>query len=279
MKKILLIIGIIIVLTSVPVGVFLVKREQELRLRAAPATTLFLSPDTRSWNVGEIFNVNVNVNTGGNQITSVDLVLNFDPAILEVINIIPGTFLPSPTEIQKNINNATGSITYSFYTTRENAKSGEGVLAVISLKGKAAGISALTFSPQTVISALQEDQNVLTGATGGTYTISGGVSPTPTPTPTGGLTPTPTSALTPTSTPTSGLTPIPTPTPTSALTPIPTPTPTTFSGQGGGTIPTSTPTLTPTPTPALPVTGVSNPLVFLLGAGGIFLLFAFFLAM
>lgn len=279
-KKIFLIFGIIIILTSVPAAVFLVKRQQEIRLRAAPTTVLSVSPATVTKNIEETFNENVVIETGGNQVAGVDIEILFNSTVLEVINVLPGTFFDSPSEIRKEIENQTGRLFYAIGSFSPGGKSGSGTVAVVSFKAKEAGTSSLTFGSLTSVTDVNEGE-VLQNTIPGNVAVSGGATPTPT----FGPTPTPT--------PTSGLTP--TPTPTSGLTPTPTPTPTTSSGQGGGTIPTSTPTPTrtptptptsglaatptPTPTPTLPATGVSTPLVFLLGAGGIFLIFAFFLAM
>lgn len=232
MKKLVLIITSLLLLLAVAITVYLVKQKQELRSRAAPATTLSLEPAAITKNVNEEFNTNIVINTGGNTIVSVDLVLNFNPQILEATGISLGSFLTGATEIQKNINNQTGKIIYSFYVQSLNAKSGTGTLAVVSLKGKNSGTGTLDFDSQTTVGALQEGQNVLTGTTPASIIIQGAtatatLTPTPTSTPTG----TPSVTATPTPTTAAGATATPTPTQTPGATATSTPTPSSGSSN------------------------------------------------
>lgn len=221
MKKLVLIITSLLLLLAVAITVYLVKQKQELRSRAAPATTLSLEPAAITKNVNEEFNTNIVINTGGNTIVSVDLVLNFNPQILEATGISLGSFLTGATEIQKNINNQTGKIIYSFYVQSLNAKSGTGTLAVVSLKGKNSGTGTLGFDSQTTVGALQEGQNVLTGTTPASIIIQ---EVTPTSTPTSTPTGTPSVTATPTPTRSASATATPTPTQTPGATSTPTPT-------------------------------------------------------
>ena len=99
-------------------------------------------------------------------------------------------------------------------------------------------------------------------------TPTGGVTPTSSPAPTGGVTPTssptPTGGVTPTSSPapTGGVTPTSSPAPTGGVTPTSTPTPT------GGVTPTSSPTPSPfpSPDPGIPLPSVT--LRIMLVSGG-----------
>jgi hypothetical protein len=89
------------------------------------------------------------------------------------------------------------------------------------------------------------------------------VTPTPTPTvtPTSTVTPTPTATATPTPTPTATPTPTPTATPTPTPTATPTPTPTATPTVTPTPTPTVTPTSTVTPTPTATVTPTPTPTV------------------
>lgn len=237
-KKIFAVIVLLLILASIPIGVYLVKRQQEIRLRAAPATVLSLTPATGEYDVGETFTINVSVNTGENLIVSADIILNYDPLVLKGLSITRGTFLENVQEIQNVIDNDTGKIIYSIYTANENAKSGTGTLASISFEGKAAGTSTIVFDPQCAVYGLGEYQDVLVDTVPGTYTIAAAI-PTATPTP----------ITSPTETPT--------PTPGGG-TPTESPTPTPTGGVGG---PEATATLTPTPTTAAGATSTPTPTV------------------
>lgn len=268
-KKIFAIIILLLILASIPIGVYLVKRQQEIRLRAAPATVLSLTPATGEYDVDETFTINVSVDTGENLIVSADIILNYDPLILKGLSVTRGSFLENIQEIQNIIDNDTGKIIYSIYTANENAKQGTGTLASISFEGKAAGTSSVVFDSQCAVYGLGEYQDVLVDTVPGSYTIAAAAptatptpitSPTETPTPTpGGETPT----ESPTPTPTGGVGG-----PEATATPTSTPTPTTAAGT------TSTPT--PTVSEELPEAGFLTSTLLLLIGGGVLLTLSFF---
>jgi hypothetical protein len=267
-KKILAVLILLVMLASIPVAVYLVKKRQEIQLRAAPATVLSLIPAAEAYDIGETFTVNIQINTGENLIVSADIILSYDPTILEAQSVTLGSFLPGATEINNLVNNDTGKITYSFYTMQENAQQGEGTIASVSFKGIAAGTSSVIFDEsQSAIGGLDESQNVLVDTVLGSYLIAEPqATATVTPTPTvegdengvgGGEEPTATATTTPT--PTEG---------DEEDEEEPTATPT----------PTTTEEATPTPTTAeeLPEAGVPAPTLFLLIGGGILLVLSFF---
>lgn len=194
--KIIAFAALVLVLASIPLTVGLVRQRQELRIGAASATTLSISPAAVTQSIGDVFTVTVQIKTGINQVVGVQLNLSFDNLVLESLNISPGGFLDSPTELIKKIDNNTGKISYGLASF--TPKEGTGVLASISFKAKAAGTSSLIFSTGTSVAASGEGE-ALQGTTPGSITVtSGGGTPTPTPaTPPGTPTPTPTVPTTP----------------------------------------------------------------------------------
>ncbi|MGB3218965.1 MAG: hypothetical protein WBD79_16310, partial [Anaerolineae bacterium] len=61
--------------------------------------------------VGEEFEVTLMVEAGSQALDTVDAFLSFDPALLEVLELIPGGTLP--TLLTTSYNNTTGLISYS----------------------------------------------------------------------------------------------------------------------------------------------------------------------
>ncbi|MFH0863557.1 MAG: Ig-like domain-containing protein [Candidatus Gottesmanbacteria bacterium] len=211
MKTAILISLLTLIILAIPVSVIVVKKSQETRSSAAPATTLSLKPasNTNTINVNNTFTVDVHVNTGGNQIVSVDLVLIYSPNILEATDISVGTFLSETTQLQKNIDNNTGKIIYSFFIIdRTKAKSGQGTLATVTFKGKSTGTSTVTFDSTTTIGGLDEGSNVINSTIPGSYIIGGDNNSNPSPTPTSSPRVTPSSS--PRVTPTPSISPSPT---------------------------------------------------------------------
>ena len=212
------------------------------------AQVFILDPSTATKNVGEEFTVNLNIDTQSKAVASADVKLTFDSTILELVKVDKGDFFSDEADYIGAGTLYVGGFFREQYVT----KNGSGKLATLTLKGKTVGSSPLSFTCSTqtndsnIFDSSANDVINCSGIQNGSYTITGGSSPTGTPMPT----------LTPTSTPT------PTPTTGSGSSPTSTPVPTsTPSSSGGGAS-------QPTPTP--PATGVFSPTAFF-GAGGILL--------
>lgn len=206
----------------------------------AHAQIFILDPSAATKNVGEEFTVNLNIDTQGKAVAQADVKLTFDSTILEVVRVDKGDFFPDGGDYVGAGTLYVGGFLREQYVT----KNGSGKLATVTLKGKTAGSSLLSFtcSTQTIDSNIFDssanDVINCSGIQNGSYTITGGSSLTETPT----LTPTPTTG--------SGSSP--------TSTPVPISTPSSSGGEASQ----------PTPTP--PTTGVFSPTIFF-GAGGILL--------
>ncbi len=204
MKRIVIIVVSLILLLAIPASVFLTMRTQELRKRAAPATTLTLTPTTITKGVDEEFTLEARMNTGDNQIVAVELNLTFDPTKLQAEWIHNGTMFPNILS-SGTVGNGTVSIALGA-TNTTTPISGTGTVATIKFKTLAATASpiAVRFAADTFVGALNEGStNALTSSVPATITITGssaGVTPTTTIT----AATTPSVTLTPTLTPTLG---------------------------------------------------------------------------
>lgn len=199
MKRIVIILISLITLIAIPASVLLTMRSQELRKKAAPATTLTLTPTTLNKAVGEEFTLEVRMDTAGNQIVAVDLKLSFDPAKLEAEWIHNGTMFPN---ILSSGTVGNGTIAMALGATNTTTPiSGTGTVATIKFKALAATTSpvAVRFTADTFVGALNEGStNALTSTIPATITIGGAGGGTGT----GTVTPTLASSITPTLTPT-----------------------------------------------------------------------------
>lgn len=203
MKRIVIILISLITLIAIPASVLLTMRNQELRKKAAPATTLTLTPTTLNKAVGEEFTLEVRMDTAGNQIVAVDLKLSFDPAKLEAEWIHNGTMFPN---ILSSGTVGNGTIAMALGATNTTTPiTGTGTVATIKFKALAATTSpvAVRFTADTFVGALNEGStNALTSTIPATITIGGTSSGTGGGTVTGTVTPTQASSITPTLTPT-----------------------------------------------------------------------------
>ena len=197
MKKIFLYVAIGLTLLAIPATVFLVGQQQEIRKRAAPATTLSLSPTTVTKEVDETFKLNVDIDPATNQVTTVKVYLTYDPAVLTATAITNGANAPKILT-SGIIESGTASITVGAGSNAQPIAT-RGTVAVITLQaiaGTGTATSNVQFASNTFVGGLNEPTaNVLVGTTGASVTISGAApSLTPTTTPSATLT----STLTPT---------------------------------------------------------------------------------
>lgn len=220
MKKIFLSFSILLTLLAIPATIYLVGQNQEIRKKAAPASTLSLAPSAVTKKVGETFTLEAKIDTGTNQVGVVQLRIVYDPAKLEALDITNGPLAPSITVSGKIDASGKASITVG---ARNNTQpiAGTGTIAILTMKAlssAAAPVSVrFTPMPDTFANALGEQDNVLIGTTPANITILN-ADGTPG---TGGANATTT--LTPT------------PTPGATITPTPTPAVITFGGTGGST--------------------------------------------
>lgn len=202
MKKVVFILIGIITLLAIPATVFLSMRSQELRKKAAPATSLTLSPATITKKIGEEFTLEIKINTAENQVVATEINLAFDPTKLEALTIDKGAKFPNILS-----SGTVGSGTATIALGAENTTSpitGVGTAAIVTFKTLAATSSpvSISFSPETFVGALGESTtNVLVSSIPASVTITtNATTATPSPTPTGSLQTTLTPILTPTPT-------------------------------------------------------------------------------
>lgn len=152
---------------------------------AAAQTTLSITPSSLTKEVGQDFTTEVVVNSGTNRILSADIIVLYDPNILEAITSNKGSFFTTVSELNNTIDKLNGKVTYSFYQASvADAKSGQGTLLEITFRPKAAGASQVSFdSADTVVYGVGEG-NVLTSTQPSSVTISPAPTPTSAPPPT-----------------------------------------------------------------------------------------------
>lgn len=219
MKKLFTILVSIFLLGAIPVGIYLVGQNQELRKKAAPATTLAITPATIQKNVGDEFSLEVTIDSGENQVVAAELHIVFDPSKLEMETISNGPLFPNILA-SGAIEGGTASITVGAADVKQPIK-GTGTVAVVKLKAIAKTDSpvAVKLASNTFVGGLGEGAvNVLVGTTPATVTIMDTqpqTTPEPTPpaeqdlAPQGTLTPTPTATssaqISPTASPSASL--------------------------------------------------------------------------
>ncbi|TSC70577.1 MAG: Uncharacterized protein CEO12_298 [Parcubacteria group bacterium Gr01-1014_46] len=128
--------------------------EQEIVVKLPNSNaTLSLDPQTSTVRVGDVFTVNVILNTNEGSVDGVDIYgLHYDPSILEVIDDIskqkgvqiePGKILPN--NAVNSVNPSTGTIKLGQLSYGGEKFTGRGTLATIHFKAVGVGSSFLKF--------------------------------------------------------------------------------------------------------------------------------------
>lgn len=204
-KKILLLGLIVVLLAAIPLTVYFVQRQQEVRTQAQKSTILSFAPPTFPATEGETFNLDVSMNPAQNLVSFVKLDLSYDSTKLATSSaqstcgdaICPNTSA-FPSVLEGPIYSP-GKISLTLSVGADPTKVVQSTtkVATITFSAKAAtGTSAtqVLFGNDTqVLSTATTDQaseNVLSTTSPASITIAPGeVTPTPAPV---DLTPTPT---------------------------------------------------------------------------------------
>ena len=199
MKK-LLFLGIgFLFLIAIPATVFLVGQKQELRKKAAPASTMSLEPKSPTVKVGDVFTMEAVLDTADNQIIAAAVQISYDAAKLEAQSIANGPLFPNVIS-PGVIDNGKASITVSAASTTVPVK-GKGTAVTIRFKALSSTTTAsqVTFAQGTFANALGEgEQNALTSTAPAAITITDGSGPPVTQTPSPTIAESPTPAISPT---------------------------------------------------------------------------------
>jgi hypothetical protein len=174
MKNVLLYVVGTLLLVSIPVTVFFVGKNQELRQKAAPATTLAITPASVSLKAGETTVLTIEIDTAENRVATAKLSLTYDTTKLEAQSITNGPLAPrilSPGVVAPGM----AAITVGAENTAKPI-SGRGGIALLRIKGldSAQGPASVQFAADTQAAGIGEQPvNVLIGSTGATVTIQG----------------------------------------------------------------------------------------------------------
>lgn len=135
----------------------------------APESTLTLSPNSSA------SSVDVNINTGTNNVTAVQLELIYDPQLLTNVDISAplkeASFFKNPITLIKKIDQEKGKIIFAIgISPTGTPQKGMGIVSVIKFTKASATVKSATisFSPQTLVTADGAPNSVLKSTIGTT---------------------------------------------------------------------------------------------------------------
>lgn len=232
---------------------------------AAPGADFALAPAAQTVNVGDVFSVTIRVNASAQAVDTVQVGVNFDPAVVRIVNASGAVLTETddkainsgvitltdaadasfPDRLSQQVNNTTGQITFALGIGFGGGSPVEENLVLGSIRFKALAateVGAMKFETTNRLRATlaaRAGDDVTGTRTDATVTIRSASAPTPPPSTPPSTTPPPASnPSTPVTTPPSTTT-APSDAP-AADSPASTPTPTTSPGAPASTTPTQT---------------------------------------
>jgi len=201
--------NLLLLLISIPLTLFFIKRQQELRSRAAPSSKLTFSPENVNTSTQcQNFNVDIMLDPSSNIVSIVDFYLKYDPTKLDVLQIKESdSFSTVVRPVSVSSGEANMSVSVGADVTR--AVQVVSKVAPVTFRPKAAGSAQISFDSEksrvfSLAPADEPTENVLFQVSTANVTIGSdacttGGTVTPTVTPTGTQ---PTGTISPTSAPT-----------------------------------------------------------------------------
>ncbi|HVZ58461.1 MAG TPA: cohesin domain-containing protein [Patescibacteria group bacterium] len=140
-------------------------------------TSLMFSPSPVTLTKNQQTQVNVMIDTGGDEVRSVELEIAYDPKVLTGMTIKPGTFFPNPTVLPVGgVNTTTGRITYAITPSafKDSAK-GKGIVATLSfypVLNASSPSTQISILSKSLVSGNVRGQNVLVKSSGTQVTLT-----------------------------------------------------------------------------------------------------------
>lgn len=173
-----------VILIAIPVTLFFVKQQQQLKSKATAASTLYFgqSPNstaTASANCAT-FTMDLTIDPGSNVVSTVEPYLTYDPTKVQITGVTPSQAFPS-FFTNPELGNGTAHFSVSTPANQANGVTAPTKVATITLKPLAAGAATLTIDQsQSRVFAFgscvpgnsQCTENVLASATPGNINIS-----------------------------------------------------------------------------------------------------------
>ena len=144
------------------------------------SASLYLSPSSGTYTVGNKFSIQVKVNSGGVAINTADGNLIFDPDKLEVVSISKTGSIFTLWVQNPVFSNSAGTIEFAGGKPSPGFTGASGTIITITFRGKTSGRANLSFASGSVLADDGIGTNILVKMGSGSYELSGeGIPPPP----------------------------------------------------------------------------------------------------
>lgn len=138
------VIVLLIIVVSIPLTLIQLSRQQETRSRAstAPAISLALNPQTSTHQVNTDFDVELRINTSTNNVSAVDITIDYDSSILTLASFTPASTFSTMVNDSQTI----GILHYVGTNPPGSSITGTDVsIGTMKFKGTAIGTTSVAF--------------------------------------------------------------------------------------------------------------------------------------
>ena len=143
------------------------------------AASLYFSPSSGSYNIGEPFSVGVYVSSAEQAMNAASGIISFPQDKLEVVSLSKSGTIFNLWVQEPNFSNDTGTVIFEGIVLNPGFTGSAGKIITIALKTKSAGSAPLTFSSGSILANDGKGTNILTSMVSGAYTISPTIIPPP----------------------------------------------------------------------------------------------------
>ena len=152
----------------------------------AANASLYLSPSTGTYSVGNTFSIVVKVNTGEVAINAAEGKLSFSPDKLAVVSVSKSGSIFSLWTTEPIFSNSVGTINFAGGVPNPGYTGAAGKIITVTFRAKTSGTATINFSSGAVLANDGAGTNILSSLGNGSYTLQVGevIPPAPIPTPT-----------------------------------------------------------------------------------------------
>lgn len=145
--------------------------------------SLYLSPSSGTYTVGNTFSVEVRVNTGGISINAAQGTLVFSPDNLSVVSISKSGSIFSLWTAEPTYSNSSGAISFEGGVPNPGYTGASGKIITITFRARVSGTTQVNWSSGAILANDGKGTNILSSMGGGNYTLGATVITPPAETP------------------------------------------------------------------------------------------------
>lgn len=145
-----------------------------LSVSSAQAATLFLSPETGSFDVGQTFSVSVFVSSPNQAMNAAEGVISFPADKLQVVSLSKNASIFNLWVREPSFSNAVGTLSFEGIVLNPGFAGSVGKLLTVTFRAEDAGSASVNFSSGSVLANDGMGTNIFSGFSGADYLLGAG---------------------------------------------------------------------------------------------------------